>query len=154
MKAKFSPLELERFELLESYYEFIVPEKEEIDLTELFKSYAVEVNFEHIPQEDDHIQVFVEIKVNRLKKPKVGYSMATYGMGIFRLPNTKKIPENLIGNLRNYSTLNMMINNLRNIMFQTTNLGPMGGYLLHPIDILDLFEKKAKEEEKSKKASN
>jgi preprotein translocase subunit SecB len=152
MKAKFSPLEMERFELLESHYEFIVPKEEQLDLGELFKSYGVEIEFEHIYQDDDHVQLFVEIKVNRLKKPRSGYSLATYGMGIFKL-SSQKVKDDLIGNLKNYSTLNMMINNLRNIMYQTTNLGPMGGYLLPPIDILDLFEKKQKEEEKKKEAS-
>lgn len=41
-----------------------------------------------------------------------------------------------------------MINNLRNIMFLTSNIGPLGGYLLPAIDIVDLFEKKNKESKK------
>jgi len=36
-----------------------------------------------------------------------------------------------------------MINNLRNIIYQITNLGPLGGYLLPPIDISQLLRDKA-----------
>jgi preprotein translocase subunit SecB len=144
MKAKFSQLELHKFELLNSTYKFIVPKENEVDVQSLFKSYSVNIDFEHHFLEDDEIQIFVIVSVNDLKKPKSGYVLAAEGMGIFELDKGGKISENLRGNLKFYSTLNMMINNLRNIMFQQSNLGPLGGYLLPPIDIMDLFKKKEK----------
>lgn len=55
------------------------------------------------------------------------------------------ISETQLWNLKYYSTLNMMINNIRNVLYQTSNIGPMGGYLLPPVDILDLFKKKNEE---------
>jgi preprotein translocase subunit SecB len=149
MKAKFSPLELLKFELLQSQLKFIVPEIDEIDVHELFKSYAVNIDFNHNYLEDEKIQVFVSVKVNNSRKPKHGYSMLAEGMGIFKVSDQENLNEKLLGNLKYYSTLNMMINNLRNIMYQTSNLGPMGGYLLPPIDILDLFKKKEKQKANS-----
>lgn len=149
MKAKFSPLELHRFELLASHFSFIVPKMDEIDIHDLFKSYAVNIDFDHDFLEEEQIQVFVRIEVNQLKKPKAGYSLMTEGMGIFEINNREGLAESLLGNLSYYSTLNMMINNLRNIMYQTSNLGPMGGYLLPPVDILDLFKKKERTSKKN-----
>jgi preprotein translocase subunit SecB len=141
MKAKFSPLQIHVFELLESSYEFIVPKQDEIDIPDLFNSYTVDVDFNHIFRENDEIQLFVKIQVNNLKKPKVGYKLSAEGMGIFEINKTEKLSEGILGNLKFYSTLNMMINNLRNILFQISNFGPLKGYLLPPIDIMDLFKK-------------
>ena len=70
MKAKFSPLQLQVFELLQTSYEFIVPKQDEIDVPNLFKSYSVEIDFSHIVRDNDEIQIFVKIQVNNLKKPK------------------------------------------------------------------------------------
>jgi hypothetical protein len=145
MKAKFSPLELHTFELLNSNYEFIVPKEDKLNIQSLFKSYSVNIDFEHhFLNETDEIQIFVIINVNNLKKPKPGYRLSAEGMGIFKLDEERNLSNKLLGNLKFYSTLNMMINNLRNIMFQQSNLGPLGGYLLPPIDIMDLFKKKQK----------
>ena len=151
MKAKFSPLELLRFDLLQSNFSFKIPKEDEIDLRELFQSYPVEIDFAHHPQEDDTIHVQVIIEVNNGKRPKEGYSFVVEGYGVFRINNEDGLEEDLIKNLRMYSTTNMMINNLRNIMYQTSNLGPMDGYQLPPIDILDLFRKKEKAEKKQEK---
>lgn len=151
MKAKFSPLELHTFELLNSSYKFNVPKKDEIDVTELFKSYSVSIDFSHSDIENDLIQVFVIINVNNLKKPKEGYSLSAEGMGVFELLGNDKISDDLLNNLKFYSTVNMMINNLRNIMFQLTNVGPLNGYILPPIDILDLFKKKKMSAKKANK---
>ncbi len=145
MKAKFSPLELKEFELLSSIYQFNVPKDEEVDLNELFKSYAVKIDFDHIEVDERILQVHVEIEVNNLKKPKAGYTFVTTGLGVFEIEK-EDLSDSVFFNLKYYSTLNMMINNLRNIMFQTSNIGPMGGYFLPAIDIVDLFKKKVKKE--------
>ena len=144
MKAKFSPLELLEFELLESTYTFNIPKEEEIDLISLFKSYRVDIDFNHHELEDNRIQLFVFIEVNQLKKPKAGYSLTAHGVGLFDVDDSSELDESMLGNLKYYSTLNMIINNLRNVMYQISNLGPMDGYLLPAIDILDLFKKKRK----------
>ena len=148
MKAKFSPLELVRFDLLHSYYSFKVPKDAEVDLPKLFQSYPVEIEFDHSYLDDQTVHLRVIINVNNGKRPKEGYSFKIEGYGVFRISNEEDLDENLINNLKMFSTTNMVINNLRNIMYQTSNVGPMGGYLLPPIDILDLFKEKERQEQK------
>ena len=146
MKAKFSSLDIEKFELLKSSFEFIVPKADEVNVYELFKSYTVNIDFDHFERpEDDNIKVVVKIEVNNLKKPKPGYRFITEAVGIFSLKEND-LDKTVYSNLKYYSTLNMMINNLRNVIFQTSNVGPMDGYLLPAIDVSDLFRKKKNRE--------
>lgn len=152
MKAKASPLRLKHFELIESQFKFIVPNDEVVDdVGALFESYPIEVNFTHHFSEDDEIQVNCTLKVNKGRTPLPGYSMLADALGIFEIQDSKDLDESKLINLKFYSTLNMIINNLRNIIFQQSNLGPMHGYLLPPIDVLDLFEKKRKEQKRQQK---
>ncbi|GMQ30780.1 preprotein translocase subunit SecB [Algoriphagus confluentis] len=148
MKAKFSPLQLLDFKLLESHYEFIVPEEDEVNVPDLFQSYPVDIDFGIGKTEvEGEIQLFTKIEVNfTKKKPLPGYKLMVEGGGTFRIQDPEKVEENLRNNLSQFSTLNMMINNLRNIIYQITNLGPMGGYLLPPIDISQLLRDKAAEQ--------
>jgi len=147
MKAKFSPLQLLDFKLLQSHYEFNVPEDSELEMQDLFQSYPVEIDF-GIGKSDveGEIQLFTIIQVNPdAEKPLPGYRLMVEGGGTFRIKDPEKLDEGLKNNLSQFSTLNMMINNLRNIIYQITNLGPMGGYLLPPIDISRLLKDKAEE---------
>lgn len=150
MKAKFSPLQLLDFKLLESRYEFIIPDDEEIDVKDLFQSYPVDIDFGMGKTDiEGEIQLFTKIEVNFAKKKSLpGYKLMVEGGGTFRIQDPENVEEGLRNNLSQFSTLNMMINNLRNIMYQITNLGPMGGYLLPPIDISQLLRDKAAELEK------
>ncbi|SMD43097.1 hypothetical protein SAMN00777080_1674 [Aquiflexum balticum DSM 16537] len=145
MKAKFSPLQLLDFKLLESHVEFVVPEEVELDVKELFQSYSVDIDFGLRNNEDEQeIQLFTIIQVNSGEDDTLsGYKIMVEGGGTFRIQNPEELEENLKNNLTQFSTLNMMINNLRNIIYQITNLGPMGGYLLPPIDITQLLRDKA-----------
>lgn len=145
MKAKFSPLQLLDFKLLESHYEFIVPEEDDVNVKELFHAYSVDIDFGIGKTEvEGEIQLFTKIEVNmEAKKPVAGYKLMVEGGGTFQIQDPDNLEEGLKNNLTQFSTLNMMINNLRNIMYQITNLGPMGGYLLPPIDITQLLRDKA-----------
>ncbi len=147
MKAKFSPLKLLDFKLLESHYEFIVPEEGDLDIKELFQSYSVDIEFGlRNNEEEQEIQLFTMIQVNSGEEDSLpGYKIMVEGGGTFRIQDPEALEENLKINLTQFSTLNMMINNLRNIIYQITNLGPIGGYLLPPIDIAQLLRDKAKE---------
>ncbi|WPR77037.1 preprotein translocase subunit SecB [Algoriphagus sp. NG3] len=149
MKAKFSPLQLLDFKLLESHYEFVVPEQDDLDPIVLFSSYPVEIDFDMSPiEEDGEIQLITRIEVNVEDGNKIpGYKLMVEGGGTFKISESEEIEEGLRNNLLKFSTLNMMINNLRNIIYQITNLGPLGGYLLPPIDITKLLNDKAKEQE-------
>ncbi|MFN2424312.1 MAG: hypothetical protein ABR572_11135, partial [Cryomorphaceae bacterium] len=64
--------------------------------------------------------------------------------GVFKIDDSDELDASTLSNLQYYTTFNMMINTLRNVMFQQSNLGPMRGYLLPPIDVLDLFKQKNK----------
>lgn len=145
MKAKFSPLQLLDFKLLQTHYEFEVPKQDSLDLKMLFSSYPVDIDFEiGKSKEDEEIQLVVTIKVNLEEDFALpGYKVMIEGGGTFKIDESETIDEGLRNNLSQFSTLNMMINNLRNIIFQITNLGPMGGYLLPPIDITKLMQEKA-----------
>ncbi|WP_375586175.1 preprotein translocase subunit SecB [Cyclobacterium xiamenense] len=145
MKAKFSPLQLLDFKLLQSHYGYEVTEQDNLDLQELFSTYSVEINFEMAKSEEsEEIQLLTTIEVNQDKEnPKPGYQIMVEGGATFKLKDAENIEERLRNNLSQFSTLNMIINNLRNIIFQITNLGPMGGYLLPPIDITKLLQDKA-----------
>jgi len=145
MKAKFSPLQLLDFKLLQTHYEFEVPKQDNLDLKMLFSSYPVDIDFEiGKSEENGEIQLVVIIKVNLEEdNPLPGYKVIIEGGGTFKISESETIDEVLWNNLSQFSTLNMMINNLRNIIFQITNLGPMGGYLLPPIDITKLMQEKA-----------
>lgn len=148
MKAKISPLKLLVFQLLDSEYEFIVPQEKEVIPQDLFNSYPIDIDFDHQTFTDvpSRFKVFVKISVNNGSK-KSGYRMSLTGMGIFELDETN-LKEQEINNLKWYSPINMLINNLRNIISQTTAFGPMSVYLLPPINVLDLVKQKM---EKSKK---
>jgi len=150
MKAKFSPLQLLDFKLLQTHYEFEVNEQESLDLQELFSTYSVEIDFEMAKNEEDgEIQLLTMIEVNLDKEnPKPGYRISVEGGATFKLKDAENIEEGLRNNLSQFSTLNMIINNLRNIIFQITNLGPIGGYLLPPIDITKLLQDKVDLQEK------
>ncbi|HPQ35749.1 MAG TPA: protein-export chaperone SecB [Tenuifilaceae bacterium] len=142
MRAKQSPLKLAVFHLVKNSFEFIVPKEDEIIPQVLFESYPIDIDFAHqqLPDSTTHIQVFVEIKINNSKK-KSGYSIVVEGMGVFQLDD-KNLENEVAYNLRIFSSLNMMINNLRNIIAQQTAFAPMGVYLMPPIDIKDLIGKK------------
>ncbi len=144
MRAKPSQLKLMAFHLLKSDYEFIVPDEDKVIPQKLFDAYAIDIDFSHNPcvELPSHIQVFVQLKINHTKK-KAGYRFIVRGMGVFKL-NDQKLDASIAQNLRIFSTLNMVINNLRNIIAQKTAFAPMGVYLLPPIDIQDLMKKKVK----------
>jgi preprotein translocase subunit SecB len=150
MKAKFSPLQLLDFKLLQTHYEFEVPKQDSLDLIMLFSSYPVDIDFEiGKSEENGEIQLVVIIKVNLEEdNPLPGYKVIIEGGGTFKISESETIDESLRNNLSQFSTLNMMINNLRNIIFQITNLGPIGGYLLPPIDITKLIQEKVDLQEK------
>lgn len=148
MKAKISPLRLLAFQLLDSSYEFIVPQEKEVIPQELFNAYSIDIDFNHQTFTDvsSRFQVFLEIEVNKSRKI-AGYCLKLTGMGIFEL-DENNLTEREINNLKWYSPINMLINNLRNIISQTTAFGPMSVYLLPPINVMDLVKQKV---EKNKK---
>ena len=145
MKAKASPLKLEVFELLKSQYKFIAPESGVVEnLHALFAAYKIDIDFDHQAGKHGKMVVFCTIGVNSGRKPDAGYSMDVAAAGVFKIDDSDELDASTLSNLQYYTTFNMMINTLRNVMLQQSNLGPMRGYLLPPIDVLDLFKQKNK----------
>ena len=65
MKAKFSPLQLLDFKLLESHVEFVIPKESELDVKELFQSYVVDIDFRLRENEKTkEILLFTTVEVN------------------------------------------------------------------------------------------
>jgi preprotein translocase subunit SecB len=152
MKAKFSPLKILDFKLLSSSFEFIPLDSEEVNVDELFSKYLVDIDFTFQESEGDKFfQLMVKISINKTKSALDGYKIYAEGGGVFSIENEPDLDDKTIGNLRYYSSLNMMINNLRNIIYQQSTLGPIGPYLLPPIDIVDLHRQKAIELNSSRK---
>jgi len=82
-----------------------------------------------------------------------GYSLVCNGMGIFELPSGLLAKDSTVyKNLKHYSTVNMVISHIRNIISIQTAFAPHGRYKFPPIDIGDLFAQKAdKQNPKNKK---
>lgn len=82
-----------------------------------------------------------------------GYSLVCNGMGIFELPSGLLAKDSTVyKNLKRYSTVNMVISHIRNIISIQTAFAPHGRYKFPPIDIGDLFAQKAdKQNPKNKK---
>lgn len=150
MKIKKSPLSLLSFHLAKSHFEFIEPKGDEFLQEDMFSKYPIEVEFSHETNVEQEAisRVFVEIKVNHTKKLP-GYAFTISGQGVFHLDESG-LDEILVRNLKIFSSLNMVINNLRNIIAQQSAFGQMGVFLLPPIDMQDMMKKKTDEEEKKK----
>lgn len=156
MIAKPSPLQILSFELLESKYAFEVPEGDIEDMHSLFSEYQIDIDFVHNKQESDdrevdEIVVFTKVGVNHPEDNQSsllpGHKIYVEAVGVFSINEHEGLTDGDRRNLSTYSTLNMMINNIRNIIYQTSNISPMNGYLLPPLDILDLFRQKNEQEE-------
>jgi len=147
MKAQTSPLRLHEIELLESNFKFIHPEQDKIEnVQDLFDSYKIDVDFVHeFDEEEGFIFLLCKIGVNNGRKKEAGYQLFAEASGVYSVDETFKSSDQLINNLKFYSTLNMMINYIRNVFQQQTCQAPMHTYLLPPIDVLKLFQDKKKQ---------
>jgi len=68
MKAKFSPLQLLDFKLLETQYQFEVSGQDDLNINDLFSAYPVEIDFAMGKSDkEEEIQLITTIEVNRDK---------------------------------------------------------------------------------------
>ena len=143
MKANISPLKLTSFALLRASYEYIVPGKVKKNTTpnNFFDDYEIDIDFSH-QEEGCGIAVMVKVEVNNIKKAKPGYKLFVEAGGTFSLPAKETLKEEVYNNLYFYSTVSIVIGNIRNIIAATTANGPFGTYLLPSIDINSLFKAK------------
>jgi preprotein translocase subunit SecB len=141
MLAACSPIKLVNFAVLQSQFRFIQPKRQIKDPSKLFDLYEIDIDFAH-QQNDDSIQVFVKIEVNQGNKPSPGYQVLVEGAAVFKLTTPTSLSEKEIGNLKFFSTVNILIGYLRNTIATLTASAPLGTYLLPTIDVTDLFNKK------------
>jgi len=147
MKAKISPLSWLNFALLQSNFQFIEPEvkprKKKINPADYFKSYIIDIDFDIQDLSEEKFQVFTKININCEDKVESGYKISVEGTGLFRIDPNVELPEIHRKNLKNYSSVNLLINRLRTQILQTTSMSVFGPYDLPPIDITDLFAQKS-----------
>jgi preprotein translocase subunit SecB len=147
MIANTSPLKLINFYLYDKYYRYIEPEKEVENWNEITDQYPIDIDFHHQSLEEDYFQVSVSIEVNPGEEKLPGIHLATHGIGIFQLPDAEKLNESVAGNLRVFSSLNIVINNLRGELNNATSQSPIGRYYLPAIDIGSLIKSKQAQEQ-------
>lgn len=156
MKVKKSELHLIDFYLLEHHFAVNNPDEDEKstidDVEALFDGYDIDIDFTHRDLAEDLFQAFVIIKVNNVKNKKLGYSLNLTGVADFKLdPKIAETDKSAYDNLKHFSSVNIVINHLRNVIGLSTAFAPLGRYNLPAIDISDLFKKKIKEQNKEKK---
>ncbi len=147
MKAKLSPLQLRDFSVFETKFDAIIPDEHlDIDLNTL----PVHIDFDILQPEDkeDYSRLLnIEVKINAAKKHP-GYSIYLRAGAIFDIINHNKLDDKTIKNLLGISALSISISQARGYLQNITSYGFCRSYLLPPIDINDLFEKKIKAEQK------
>jgi len=138
-----SELHIDSFAVLRSFYKFFPPQKAIKDPLKIFKSYDIDIDFSHKENENGTIRVFTKIAVNQNENPLPGYKLFVEGTAVFsfdKKDTTKKEEEK---NLKYYSTVSILIGYLRSTLTSLTASSPFGIYVLPPIDMIDLFRKKA-----------
>jgi preprotein translocase subunit SecB len=150
MIALQSEMQLDSFAVLQSHYEFLPSGRNPKDLLKLFRSYQIDIDFAHKINENNTVQVFTKISVNKNGKSLPGYKLFVEGVAIFSTSKTEELSESEKKNLIYFSTVNILIGYLRNTLNQMTSSSPMGPYLLPPINVADLFRKKAESKQSQK----
>jgi len=151
MIALQSEMQLDSFAVLQSQYEFLPHGKNPRGVLKLFKSYHIDIDFAHKINENNTVQVFTKISVNKNEKPLPGYKLFVEGVAIFSTAKTEELSETEKENLIYFSTVNILIGYLRNTLNMMTSSSPMGPYLLPPINVTDLFRKKSESRPSQKK---
>ncbi|MDZ7740157.1 MAG: hypothetical protein U5K32_14070 [Bacteroidales bacterium] len=153
MKIPKSDLELIDFIIINSDYTFKQPhEKENTNIRNLFAEYDIEIDFgdtEPAEEEDNIFNVYIKVEINRCEKPLPGYSIFCEGVGLFKIPNLKRLDEQTANNLLKISPLSIIINNMRSYIMNITNYYPFGKYVLPSIDLKSVINSKIKQQENS-----
>lgn len=154
MIAQTSPLKLINFTLFDLQYALEIPEDDnpDKDWSEFIPNYVIDIEFDHMPQQDDFFEVYVQIEVNLTDKPLPGFQLAAGGVGVFQLSKDENLDPSLANNLRVFSSLNICINSIRNEFSSVTSQSPLGRYYLPAIDIASLIQQKRAEVGKEEKA--
>jgi preprotein translocase subunit SecB len=159
MITKQSPLELIEFVVLEQHFEFIPSDIAIEDTRALFSKYIVDIDFGIKKMQPDIHQMRVKASINYIDSPESGYKIYLETGGIFKIDEKMKDQETY-SNLLYRSTLSMQLNYLRTFIADVSSHFPLGRYWLPSIDLVDLINEKAKQQnaekmtKKSTKKSN
>jgi preprotein translocase subunit SecB len=156
MEAKKSELELINFYLLEHQFFTVNPDNQakftDEEIVSIFNQYPIDIDFIHKDIDEHTFQAHVKVGINHKQQQFAGYSIQITGVGIFKLDNAMfEANEVAYKNLKHFSTVNIVVNNLRNVISVQSAFSPWGRYNLPAIDISDLFKQKIKQQEKQKK---
>lgn len=144
MIAKEAPIKLVNFMVLGAKFKFIAPKtkKEGQNPPLYFQDYVLDVDFTQRPIDDDKFHVFAKIAVNDNDSPLPGYQIVVEGAATFSIQSKSDISEDVLNNLKYFSSINIVIGYLRSTINSLTVSAPFGPYLLPPVDMQDLFKKK------------
>lgn len=151
MKAKPSKLSWKRFAVFQWTLKSVqFPESEGLlEIAEMFSNYSIDVDFDHLPIDDNTLQVFVDIRINQDpegKEEHPGYSIRLEAAGQFDItPINEHDDAEKLQPIVASSTVNMMIGRIRTLIYQLTASGYLGSYELPSIDLGDLFAQKARQ---------
>lgn len=150
MKAKPSLLSWKRFAVFQWTLKSIqFPESVgSLEVAKMFSNYSIDVDFDHLPIDDNTLQVFVDVRINQDPdgiEEYPGYSIRLEAAGQFDItPINEHADSESLHSLVASATVNLMIGRIRTLIYQLTASGYLGSYELPSIDLGDLFAQKAR----------
>lgn len=147
--AKKSVLELIDFSIIESQYKFVPPtdKSHKIDIDDTFRNYDVFIDYMLRSQDEQHIVIRSKVVINPEGDSNddvlTGYHLLVEGAAIFSLEEEGLSDEEL-RNLINFSSVSILISNIRGYIANLTAYAPFGKYILPAIDVRSLINEKAK----------
>lgn len=143
MRIKKSPFLLKNFLLLKQNVEFIPPpNNEKVNVSEVFDSYSIDIDFAVQDAPSSLYQIFTKIMINVDEQKQVGYSIFSEGVGIFEFDKNEKLSQEEIENFLYLSGIPICISSLRSIISNLTCHSPFGKFTLPSVDINSLLEDK------------
>tara|TARA_B100000378_G_scaffold276363_1_gene274149 strand:- start:12784 stop:13257 length:474 start_codon:yes stop_codon:yes gene_type:complete len=154
MKLVKSELILEDFFIVNSDYDFIEPQSDDINLRQIANDYYIDIDFivRDIKSEENRFLIFTKIDINNKEDHLPGYSLFTEGVSIFSFNTKSKLSEKEKSDFLWTSGVSISINNLRNYISAITSYCPFGKYTLPSVDLTSLLNTKRKELNKKGKS--
>lgn len=147
--AKKSALELLDFSITESQYKFVPPtdESRRTAIDDTFGKYDVHIDYMLRSQDEQHIALRLKVVINPEEENKddvlAGYRLLVEGAAIFSLKE-KELSDEELRNLINFSSISILVSNVRGYIANLTAYAPFGKYILPTIDVRSLISEKAK----------
>lgn len=151
MKPKLSPLRLIDFAVINSSFHFTGLGDNQVELSDLYNEYSIDIDFAFIEDEDPFHKAYVKAEVNFEETKLPGYSIFAEGVAIFSVIDGDALSPEDKNSLLQYSAVSIALNSLRGFIATLTANAPFGRYVLPSIDVNDLFKQKSADQDKVKK---